>query len=227
MTAARVKAAQLVQPQKGARLRRGIVEQASPLKVKIEGATTPVAALAVPGVTYSVGMIVLVLGQEPGVGPAFPATSTPTPMPTVSTVRPLCKISRSVAAGNLYYGTGGSGAAIVFDIIDVNDSAAFYTATAAGIQVVQAGVYQVSWRLRTIADGNAGLRNAILRKNGTQYTEAGTYTSNSVVIPAGSECLRLAAGDALGLYGYASTATACAAALNGSDVTLSAAYLGT
>jgi hypothetical protein len=225
MTAARVKAAQLVQPQKGARMRRGVVAQASPLTVKIEGATTPVAALAVAGVTYTVGMIVLVLGQEPGVGPAFPATSTPTPM--VSTVRPLCKISRSVAAGNLYYGTGGSGAAIVFDTIDVNDSAAFYTPTAAGIQVVQAGVYQVSWRLRTIADGNAGLRDAILRKNGTQYTEAGTYTSNSVVIPAGSECLRLAAGDALGLYGYASTATACAAALNGSDVTLSAAYLGT
>jgi hypothetical protein len=59
-------------------MRRGVVAQVSPLTVQIEGSAA-VAALAVPGAVYTVGQAVVVYAQEPGVGLAYPMTSTPTP----------------------------------------------------------------------------------------------------------------------------------------------------
>lgn len=79
MTTARVRATQTAQPPKPARMRRGIVTQVAPLTVQIGGAA--VAGLPIPGATYAAGDAVLVLWQEPGIGPVYPL-SIPAAAPT-------------------------------------------------------------------------------------------------------------------------------------------------
>lgn len=71
MTRARVTAAQAARPPKGARLLRGTVSAVSPLTVSLAGGTA-VPGLQVPGAAYNVGDTVLVVVQEPGVGPVYP-----------------------------------------------------------------------------------------------------------------------------------------------------------
>lgn len=73
MTRARVRALQAAIPPKGARMLRGTVSVVSPLTVQILGGSA-VKGLAVPNTTYTVGMAVLVLVQEPAVGPVYPLT---------------------------------------------------------------------------------------------------------------------------------------------------------
>lgn len=70
MTAERVAALQATRPPKGARLLRGTVSAVSPLTVQLAGGAA-VAGIPVPGATYTVGDAVVVLWQEPGVGPVF------------------------------------------------------------------------------------------------------------------------------------------------------------
>lgn len=71
MTAERVRATQAVKPAKSTRLARGVVETVSPLTVRIEG-SEPVAGIPVPAAVYTAGASVLVLVQEPLIGPVYP-----------------------------------------------------------------------------------------------------------------------------------------------------------
>lgn len=73
MTRARVAALQAATPGKAVRMLRGTVATVAPLTVQILGGTA-VQGVPVPGAVYTVGAAVLVLIQEPAVGPVYPLT---------------------------------------------------------------------------------------------------------------------------------------------------------
>jgi hypothetical protein len=142
-----------------------------------------------------------------------------------------CKVYRATGTANqLFFGTGGAGADIPCPVVEYNDSTDYFdTTTNAGrITVKKAGLYEVNWRLRYGADGNTGLRDARLLKNGAVVAENGCATSNNaVVIPGGAQVLRLAANDVLTLNGYSDAAAVAISATTGTDISLTATFLGT
>lgn len=71
MTRTRVLAHQATRPPRPARMLRGTVATVSPLTVQVAGGAA-VAGVAVPGAVYTAGAAVLVMMQEPGVGPVYP-----------------------------------------------------------------------------------------------------------------------------------------------------------
>lgn len=107
MTRERVRSQQTTRPPKGSRLLRGSVLAVSPLTVQIAGGGA-VGGVPVPGAVYKVGDQVLVLAQEPAVGPVYPLTPAPPPDLTqyaktsdlsayakTSDVNPMCILSYS------------------------------------------------------------------------------------------------------------------------------------
>jgi hypothetical protein len=167
-------------------------------------------------------------GDTGDVGPKGDKGDTGSTGPAGSVARPAARIYRAPGAADVYYGTGGTGADVLCPSTAFNDSTSFFdlTTNAGKIKVLQAGLYQISARLRTDADGGAGLRDCRVTRNGTTVFESGCYTNNTVVIPSASDTLRLAANDVIGLNGYASTATVVRSAVAGTDVVLTVAYIG-
>jgi hypothetical protein len=93
MTRARVAAHQLTRPPKSARLLRGTVAAVSPLTVQIAGGAA-VGGMPIPGASYTVGDVVLVLVQEPGVGPVYPiAGATAVPASTLTGTVPAAALA--------------------------------------------------------------------------------------------------------------------------------------
>lgn len=145
-------------------------------------------------------------------------------MPTNPTVR----MYRNTGTPNDYYFGPGGTAFFPMDVVSFNDSTALYDTTTNNgrVTVKQAGVYQITGRVRYGADGNTGLRDATIKINGTQISESGGYTNNAVVISLVTDTLRLNANDVISISGYSDAGTVVRSATAGSDVTLTVTYIG-
>lgn len=166
MTGERVRAAQAARAPKGARLVRGTVVTASPLSVQIAGGGT-VAGIAVPGATYTPGDVVLVIWQEPGVGPVFPASSTPSssagPAGVTSTT------ATGLAAGAAPTATVSDGVLALGIPAGATGPAGTYAAKGAGVYPTGNTPYSSPG-----SDMIVGLNSGIFNDDGAYYSLDGT-----------------------------------------------------